>query len=89
MSFQSGEYTRRVIVETISFVREPVISEIDVRRTVKLLIDWHGEAAAILTATDKAEKPWRQGDAEGASTWERVARAIAAVSGTQTEGPIH
>lgn len=66
-----------------------MITELDVHRTAKLLIDQHGEAAAVLTASDKAEKLWREGDAEGASTWERVARAIAALSGTQTEGPIH
>ncbi len=66
-----------------------MITELDVHRTAKLLIDQHGEAAAILTASDKAEKLWREGDAEGAATWERVARAVAAVSGIQTEGPIN
>ena len=66
-----------------------MITELDVHRTAKLLIDKHGEAAAVLTASEQAEKLWRQGDAEGAATWERVAGAIAAVSGTQTEGPIH
>ncbi len=66
-----------------------MITELDVHRTAKLLIDQHGASAAVLTASDKAEKLWRQGDAEGASTWERVARAVAALSGTQSEGPIH
>ncbi len=66
-----------------------MITELDVHSTAKLLIDQHGEAAAVLTASDKAEKLWRQGDAEGASTWERVARAIAAMTTTETDGPVH
>jgi hypothetical protein len=65
-----------------------MITELDVHRTAKLLIDQHGASNAVLTASDRAEKLWRQGDAEGSATWKRVARAIAAVSGTQTEGPI-
>ena len=64
-----------------------MILEIDIHRTAKLLSDQHGESA-VFVATEKAEKHWRQGDNEGASTWERVARAIAAVNDTQTEGPI-
>ena len=65
-----------------------MITELDVHRTAKLLADQHGESA-VLVASEKAEKLWRQGDTEGASTWERVARAIAAVVGVQTEGPIN
>ncbi len=65
-----------------------MITELDVHRTAKLLADQHG-AGAVLIASENAEKLWREGDAAGAATWERVARAIAAVTGTQTEGPIN
>ncbi len=66
-----------------------MIPELDIHRTAKLLIDQHGEAAAVLTASEKAEKLWRQGDVEGAATWERVARAVAAMTATETDRPVH
>jgi len=39
-----------------------MITEID-DRTAKHLIDQHSEATAVLTASENAEKLWRQGDA--------------------------
>jgi len=64
-----------------------MITELDVHRTAKLLADKHGDGA-VLVASENAEKLWRQGDAAGGATLERVARAKAAVTDKQTEGPI-
>ena len=68
--------------------QRPMISELDVHRTAKLLVDQHGDTA-ILNASERAEQLWRQGDADGAATWERVARAVAALMQTEAEGPIN
>jgi hypothetical protein len=64
-----------------------MITELDVHRTARQLVEKHGDNAMFM-ATEEAEKLRRQGDAANAAQWERIARAVAAAKGTQTEGPI-
>jgi hypothetical protein len=50
-------------------------SNLDVYRSAKLLIDDHGEAAAIEAAM-KADAMLDQGDLDGAAVWRRIVAAV-------------
>ncbi len=50
-------------------------SEIDIYRSAKLLIDQHGEDAAIFAA-QQADKCLESGDLDGKAVWMGVIRAI-------------
>ncbi len=61
---------------------------IDIYRTAKLLIDQHGDDAAIEAAM-KADKCLDSGDVDGVTVWKGVIRAIGELSATTRNGPLH
>jgi hypothetical protein len=61
---------------------------IDVYRTAKLLIDLHGDDAAIEAAM-KADRCLDTGDLDGVSVWKGVIRAIHELNVTTRNGPLH
>ncbi len=52
-----------------------MVSEIDIYRSAKLLIDQHGEDAG-LEAAMRADAMLEKGDMEGATTWRRIVKAV-------------
>ena len=60
-------------------------SEIDIYRSAKLLIDQHGEDAAIHAAMP-ADACSEKGDLEGKAVWLRVIRAIEELQRTRPRG---
>ncbi len=66
-------------------------SEIDIYRSAKLLIDQHGEDAAIFAA-QQADKCLESGDLDGKAVWMRVIRAIKELLNQQppsSDTPLH
>ncbi len=66
-------------------------SEIDIYRSAKLLIDQHGEDAAIFAAM-QADKCLEGGDLDGNAVWMGVIRAIKELLNQQPPGsgiPLH
>ena len=66
-------------------------SEIDIYRSARLLIDQHGEDAAIFAA-QKADKCLEAGDLDGKAVWMRVIQAIKELLDQQPPGsgtPLH
>ncbi len=66
-------------------------SEIDIYRSAKLLIDQHGEDAAIFAA-QRADKCLESGDLDGKAVWMRVIRAIKELLNQQppsSDTPLH
>lgn len=61
---------------------------IDLYRTAKLLIDQHGEDAAIQAAM-KADQCLDSGDMDGVSVWKGVIRAIGTLNQTNGRGNLH
>ena len=57
-------------------------------RTAKILIEQHGDEAAIAAAM-KADKCLDYGDMDGVSIWKGVIRAIGELSETTTNRPTH
>ena len=51
------------------------VSDLDIYRSAKLLIDQHGEDAAIFAA-QQADRCLEAGDLDGKAVWMRVIRAI-------------
>lgn len=51
------------------------VSDLDIYRSAKLLIDRHGDEAAILAATRADELP-DAGDLDGRAEWMRILRAV-------------
>ena len=69
----------------------PMPSEIDIYRSARLLIDQHGEDAAIFAA-QKADKCLESGDLDGKAVWMGVIAAIKELTNTDSaEGgqPVH
>ncbi len=60
------------------------VCDIDIYRSAKLLIDQHGDAAAIEAAM-KADAMLDKGDLEGAAVWRRI---VAAINDLQREGSV-
>ncbi len=66
-------------------------SEIDIYRSARLLIDQHGEDAAIFAA-QKADKCLESGDLDGKAVWMGVIRAIKELLDQQppsSDTPLH
>ncbi len=66
-------------------------SEIDIYRSAKLLIDQHGEDAAIFAA-QQADKCLEAGDLDGKAVWMRVIGAIKELLNQQppsSDAPLH
>jgi hypothetical protein len=54
---------------------KPLVDDPDIFRTAKLMIDQHGEEAA-LQAAQRADELFEDGDLEGSVVWRRIASAI-------------
>ena len=52
-----------------------MVDDPDILRAAKLMIDQHGEEAA-LQAAQRADKLLKDGDLEGSVVWRRIAAAI-------------
>ena len=52
-----------------------MVSEIDIYRSAKLLIDQHGEDAGLEAAV-RADAMLEKGDMAGAATWRRIVKAV-------------
>ncbi len=52
-----------------------IVSDLDIYRSAKLLIDQHGEDAAIEAAM-RADAMLEKGAMAGAATWRRIVKAI-------------
>ena len=67
-----------------------MLSDLDIYRSAKLLIDQHGEDAAIHAAM-QADKLAEAGDMEGRRVWLRVIRAIEELQRTRPrhDDPTH
>jgi hypothetical protein len=64
------------------------VSNIDIYRTAKLMIDQHGAGAWIECAVNHREMV-AEGDEEGAAVWLRVAKAIATIDDMEASGEVH
>jgi len=62
---------------------QSMISDIDIYRSAKLLIDRHGKDAAIHAAA-QADKFLADGDIDGQRVWRRI---ISAIDALQSERP--
>jgi hypothetical protein len=65
-----------------------MISDIDIRRTAKLLIDQHGENAAF-HAGMRVDEMLDKGDLDGRAVWLRVLAAVEELQSVAVEGPVH
>ena len=52
-----------------------MVSEIDIYRSAKLLVDQHGEDAG-LEAAMRADNMFEKGAMAGAATWRRIVKAV-------------
>ncbi len=59
-------------------------SEIDIYRSAKLMIDQHGEGAAIEAAM-KADAMLDKGDLDGCAVWKRILKAVEELQGPAPE----
>ena len=73
----------RQIVVAVAFVKD-----LDIWCAAKLLIDRHGESAAV-EAMKRADALAAQGDAAGKVAWLRILEAIEELQSTVPSGPIH
>lgn len=62
-----------------------MISDPDIYRAARLLIDQHGESAAE-RAERRVSELWDAGDAEGAAVWRRILEADWRIAAGTTEG---
>jgi hypothetical protein len=65
-----------------------VITDIDIWRSAKLLIDRHGGNAATVAAM-RADELLERGDVAGQAVWKRIVRAIEELRSTDPNGPVH
>ncbi len=56
-----------------------MVSDLDIYRSAKLLVDQHGEDAAIEAAM-RADAMLEKGAMAGAATWRRIVKAVEEVS---------
>lgn len=64
------------------------ITDLDIYRSAKLLIDQYGDAA-MLEASIKADEMVNRGDVEGRNVWLRILQAIKFLQDESTSGPFH
>lgn len=64
------------------------MQDIDIWRTAKLLIDQHGDKAAM-NASQQADTQLERGDVEGNIVWLRIYKAIEELSSTKPTGMIN
>ena len=65
-----------------------MISELDIYRSAKILVDIHGENAPI-EAAKKADEMLENGDLAGKAAWLRILKAIQEILLENTRGTIH
>ena len=65
-----------------------MISDPDVFRAAKLLIDQHG-ADASLRAAERADEMLERGDLDGAQVWKRILRAIKELQRDRDDDPLN
>ena len=53
----------------------PVTSDLDIYRTIQVLIREHG-AGAALEAAQRADAMLERGDLEGVAVWKRIVKAV-------------
>ncbi len=63
-----------------------MISDLDIYRTAKLLVDKHGDEAPIHAAM-KADAMLDKGDMDGKAVWLRVVKAAAELLDMEPRGP--
>ena len=63
-------------------------SDFDIYRSARLLIDQHGDEAAI-RAAERADAMLEAGDLDGAATWRRILDAIKQLQGVTPAGTVH
>lgn len=64
------------------------VSELDVRRSAKLLIKRHGASAGYYSA-GRADELLDAGDVEGAATWRRILKAVEELLALEPETKTH
>jgi len=55
---------------------ESIISDLDIYRCARLVLRQHGGEDAVMFAAQRADEMLARGNAEGASVWRRITRAI-------------
>jgi hypothetical protein len=63
-------------------------SDLDIYRTAKLLIDQHGEDAA-LHAGMRGDELLDKGDLDGRAVWRRILAAVEEMQDVAAEGQVH
>ena len=64
------------------------VDEIDIWRCAKLLVDEHGDTAAIHAAM-RADALLDAGDLDGAAVWRRIVRAVRELLGREPVGTVN
>ncbi len=62
--------------------------DLDLYRSAKLLIDRHGDEAAIHAAM-RADELLDRGDLDGAALWRRIVRAVEELLRDRGDDPLH
>ena len=65
-----------------------MVTDLDIYRSAKLLIDQHGDEAPIHAAM-QVDAMLDAGDKEGRGVWRRVLEAIKELLRTEPEGEVH
>ena len=63
-------------------------SEIDIWRSARLLVDQHGDTAAIEAAM-RADALLDEGDLDGYAVWRRIVRAVRELLDREPVGTVH
>ncbi len=66
-----------------------VITDLDIYRSAKALIDQHGEFEAELHAAQRADDLLGAGDMDGRRVWLRVLDAVRDITGKEPSGAVH
>ena len=64
-----------------------MVSDLDIYRAAKLVIDRHGDSA-LIEAAQMIDRMLANGDEEGWLVWRRIKRAIEALQAASS-GPVH
>jgi len=65
-----------------------MVEEIDIWRSAKLLVDEHGDTAAIHAAM-RADAILDAGDLDGYAVWRRIVRAVRGLLDKEPVGTVH
>ncbi len=59
-----------------SSIMAAMVSDLDIYRSAKLLVDQHGDDDAPIHAAMQADAMLEKGDMDGAATWRRIIKAV-------------